>query len=113
MLSLDSQLSAYRRAPIICTVKSTYGAELLALVPHLLPYRPALGSQEVPQVDGVDGGAGLLVQRGVLTNPVEDLPVQLPVLIQEGLQVHTGRGSESRPGMQRAGQFTDKYPVLF
>lgn len=31
--------------------------------------------------------AGLLVQSGFLPNPVEDLPVQSTVVIQEGLQV--------------------------
>lgn len=33
----------------------TYSTELLALISHLLPYRPALCSQAVPEVDGVDG----------------------------------------------------------
>lgn len=73
----------------VCTAESTfstYGAELLALVSHLLPYRPALGSQEVPEVDGMDGRAGLLVQRGVLADPVEDLPVQGAVVVQVGLR---------------------------
>ena len=63
----------------------THGAEFLALVAHLLPDGPALGAQEVAQVDGVDGGAGLLVQRGLLADPVEDVPVQGTVVVQERL----------------------------
>lgn len=35
----------------------------------------------------MDGGAGLLVQSGLLANPVEDLPVQRAVVVQEGLQL--------------------------
>lgn len=34
----------------------------------------------------MDGGAGLLVQSGLLADPVEDLPVQCAVVVQEGLQ---------------------------
>ena len=68
----------------------THGAELLALVAHLLPDGPALSAQEVAQVDSVDGGAGLLVQRGLLADPVEDVPVQGAVVVQERL--HRGRG---------------------
>lgn len=60
--------------------------ELIALVSHLLTDAAALGSQVVAEVDGVDGGAGLLVQRGLLPDPVVDLPVQGAVLIQEGLR---------------------------
>ncbi len=40
---------------------STYGAELLALVSHLFAYRPALCSEEISEVDGMDGRTGLLV----------------------------------------------------
>lgn len=65
---------------------STYSAELLALVSHLLSDGPALGSQEVSQVDSVDGRAGLLVQRCLLTDPVVDVPVQRSVVVQEGLR---------------------------
>ena len=64
----------------------TYGTELLALVSHLFPYRPALRPEEVSQVDGVDGRAGLLVQSGLLADPVKDLPVQRTVVVQEGLR---------------------------
>lgn len=53
----------------------TYGTELLTLVSHLLSYRPALRSQEISQVDGMNGRACLLVQRGLLADPVVDLPV--------------------------------------
>lgn len=35
----------------------------------------------------MDGGAGLLVQSGLLANPVEDMPVQRAVVVQEGLQL--------------------------
>lgn len=35
----------------------------------------------------MDGRAGLLVQSGLLADPVEDLPVQRAVVIQEGLQL--------------------------
>lgn len=35
----------------------------------------------------MDGGARLLVQRGLLANPVEDLPAQGPVVILGGLRV--------------------------
>lgn len=66
---------------------STYGAELLALVSHLFPYRPALCSKEISEVDGMDGRSSLLVQSGLLADPVEDLPVQCAVVIQEGLQL--------------------------
>lgn len=59
--------------------------ELVALVPHLLPDAAALGTQVVAEVDGMDGGAGLLVQRGLLPDPVVDLPAEGTVLIQEGL----------------------------
>lgn len=60
--------------------------EFIALIPHLLPDAAALGSQVVAEVDGVDGRAGLLVQRGLLPDPVVDLPVERAVLIQEGLE---------------------------
>lgn len=33
----------------------TYSTELLALISHLFPYRPALCSEAVSEVDGVDG----------------------------------------------------------
>lgn len=59
--------------------------ELFTFIPHLLPDAAALSPQVVAEVDGVDGGTGLLVQRGLLPNPVVDLPVQGTVLIQEGL----------------------------
>lgn len=65
----------------------TYSTELLALVSHLFPYRPAFRSQEISEVDGVDGRASLLIQSGLLANPVKDLPVQRAVVIQEGLQL--------------------------
>lgn len=65
----------------VCAEFVTYRAELLALISHLLPHRPALCSQAVPEVDAVDGWARLLVQRGHLANPVEDLPAQSPVVI--------------------------------
>lgn len=65
---------------------STYGTELLALVSHLFPYRPALRSKVISEVDGVDGRASLLVQSGLLADPVEDVPVQRAVVIQECLQ---------------------------
>lgn len=55
---------------------STYGTELLALVSHLFPNRPALSSKEVSEIDSMDGSTGLLVQSGFLADPVEDLPVQ-------------------------------------
>lgn len=58
-----------------CFNVSTYGSKLVALVSHLFPYRPALCSQEISEVDRMDCRAGLLVQGGFLTNPVEDLPV--------------------------------------
>lgn len=45
-----SRFLIYLRAEFV-----TYSAELLALISHLLPYRPALCSQAVPEVDGVDG----------------------------------------------------------
>lgn len=67
--------------PELYAVFVTYSAELLALVSHLFPYRPALCSEAVPEVDSVDGWARLLVQSGLLANPVEDLPVQGPVVI--------------------------------
>lgn len=59
--------------------------ELFAFIPHLLPDAAALRPQVVAEVDGVDGRTGLLVQRGLLPDPVVDLPVQGTVLIQEGL----------------------------
>lgn len=65
---------------------STYSAELFALITHLFPYRPALRSEAVSQVDSVDGGASLLIQRGFLANPVKDLPAECSVIIQEGLR---------------------------
>lgn len=67
---------------------STYGTELLAFISHLFPYRPTLRSEEIPEVDGVDSSTGLLVQSGLLADPVENLPVQGTVVIQEGLQLH-------------------------
>lgn len=67
--------------PDFYAVFITYSAELLALVSHLFPYGPALCSEAVPEVDSVDGWARLLVQSGLLANPVEDLPVQGPVVI--------------------------------
>lgn len=67
---------------------STYGTELLAFVSHLFPYGPALRTEEIPEVDGVNSSTGLLVQSGLLANPVVDLPVQGTVVVQEGLQMH-------------------------
>lgn len=75
----DVIICVYMLISMLCL--STYSAELLALVSHLFPYRPALCSEAVPQVDSVDGRARLLVQRGLLANPVEDLPAQGPVVI--------------------------------
>lgn len=66
--------------------KGGYLAELIALVPHLFSNTPALGPQEVPQVDGMDGRTGLLIQGGLLADPVIDLPVQGSTVIQEGLE---------------------------
>ena len=67
----------------------THSAELLALVAHLLPDGPALSAKKVAQVDGVDGGAGFLVQRGLLADPVVDVPIQGAVVIQERLHHET------------------------
>lgn len=60
--------------------------ELLTFIPHLLPDAAALSPQVVAEVDGVDGRAGLLVQCGLLPDPVVNLPVQGTILIQEGLR---------------------------
>lgn len=71
---------------------TTYFTKLFALVSHLFPYCPALRSEEIPEVDGMDGGAGLLVQRGFLANPVEDLPAQRSVVIQKRLRPSEQKG---------------------
>lgn len=62
-----------------------YLEELIALIPHLLPDAAALGPQVVAEVDSMDGRTSLLIQRGLLPDPVVDLPVEGAVLIQEGL----------------------------
>lgn len=69
--------------------------ELLALVPHLLPHSAALGAQVVAQVDGVDGRAGLLVERGLPADPVVDGPAQRPAVVQEGLEARAQPGQRA------------------
>lgn len=73
-----------------------YLAEFVALVAHLLAHAAGLGTQVVAQVDGMDGGAGLLVQRGLLPDPVVDLPAQRAIIVQEGLGGDGGRVSAPR-----------------
>lgn len=87
MINIHRYSFSNRNLAIICVyiliymLRLTYSAELLALVSHLFPYCPALCSEAVPEVDSVDGWARLFVQSGHLANPVEDLPVQGPVVI--------------------------------
>ena len=52
-----------------------YLEKLVRLVAHLLPMSPALGPEHVSEIDRVYRAARFLVQRRLLTDPVENLPL--------------------------------------
>ena len=47
---------------------------------------PAVCSQKVPQVNGMDSGAGPLVQRGLIPDPKVDLPIERALFVHERVQ---------------------------